>query len=162
MLLWTLKGDMLDTGHVPSFRSKKIFSPCPIPIVPAASLLFTLFPSPSRMTAFWSYMHEFRSWCARRCTLWVQGAFLFPYKDVRFHWLNLWRTRTRVFQGPFPSRTPMTPAGWASVAIFRMFAKALGKLCKRRDSHNTLRDVKGVVELRESEDRNASDRSQHL
>lgn len=36
----------------------------------------------------------------------------------------------------------MTPAGWASVAIFRMFAKALGKLCKRRDSHGMLRDQK--------------------
>lgn len=36
----------------------------------------------------------------------------------------------------------MTPAGWASVAIFRMFAKALGKLCKRRDSHGMLRGGK--------------------
>lgn len=46
---------------------------------------------------------------------------------------------------------------------FSMFAKALGKLCKRRDSHNTLRDVKGVAELRErSKCDAASDRRQHL
>lgn len=62
-MLFELYSDMwiLVIPSAPFLPIEKIFSPRSIPIVPAASLLFTLFPSSSRMTAFWSFTHELRS-----------------------------------------------------------------------------------------------------
>lgn len=62
---------------------------------------------------------------ARGCAPRVQGAFLFPYKDVRFYWAQPLKGRERrFFRVPALSSKSVTPAGWASVAIFRTFAKA--------------------------------------
>lgn len=107
---------------------KKIFSRYPIPIVPAASLLFTLFPSPSRMTAFWSFAHEFRSRlvvCARVCASGTGGILISiqsrtislaqPLKDEGFS---------------VPSQHAHDAGRLGKCCNFRMFAEALGKLCK--------------------------------
>lgn len=124
----------------PSFRSKKIFSQYPIPIVPAASLLFTLFPSPSRMTAFWSLAHDFDHvfrgvhapcTCERGCAFRVQGAILIsiqsrtispaqPLKDEK---------NEGSFRNPFPARPWRRQVGQV-LRFSNVRLEVLGKLCK--------------------------------
>lgn len=156
-----LKGKIFDNiilrilqgiGHVPSFRSKKIFLQCPIPIVSAASLLFTLFPSPSRMTAFWSFTHEFRSRfvcaaAARMCIhAWVcasdTGGILISIQSRTISPALPLKNEEEGFFRESLSSMPMTPAGWASVAIFKCPSKSWENYVNRSDSHNMSRVTK--------------------
>lgn len=176
------------TLEIPSFRSKKIFSQRPIPIVPAALPLFTLFPSPSRLTAFWSFAHKSRSRsvemcvhmcaCARACVcdsarMWVcalgAGGILISIQSRTISPAQPLKDEDEGFPRPLAS-TPMTQAGWISVTIFRMFAaKPWENYVNRGDSHNMSNDGKservvGVRKGRRKRNREKSrrDRSEHI